>query len=76
MEITLGQLLQYLDKESDPIDRVQIVTEEQDWEDAAEVTINSELLVPFLDRRIMFMGIDESYRDRRAVIRATIASCK
>ena len=44
-KITLAQLLQYYDMEDDPVDRIQIVMPDQDWDDAADLPVDSELLI-------------------------------
>jgi hypothetical protein len=54
--ITFGQLLQYLD----PVDRVQVVSGYQDWDEADELSVKSELLNPFEDYSIQFMRIEET----------------
>ena len=54
--ITFGQLLQY----SDPVDRVQVVSGEQDWEEADELNVKSELLKPFSDYVVQFMRLEKT----------------
>ena len=70
-KITLGQLLQYYTKE-EPCDRIQVVTEEQDWTDAAEVAIDSELLKPFEGYAVEFMSLERSLAGWKPVLRVTI----
>ena len=72
--ITLGQLLQYFDCESEPVDKIQVATEKQEWDDAAELAADSELLRPFMGFYVESMGLEDSLTGRKTVIRVSI--CK
>lgn len=65
--ITFGQLLQY----SDPVDRVQVVSGDQDWEEADELNVKSELLKPFGNYVVLFMRLEETVSGK-PVIRVAI----
>ena len=50
-QIQLWQLLQYLGEKDDPDNagRIQIVTENREWDDYEELSVLSDLLEPFKD---------------------------
>ena len=70
-KITLSELLQYYDKETEPVDRIQIVTGGHDWDSPDEFNIDSELLEPFADYIVTDMCCEESFR-KSPVIRVSI----
>lgn len=72
--IKLGQLIQYFDCESEPADKIQVATENQDWDDAAELDADSDLLRPFMDFYVESMGLEDSADGKKTVIRVSI--CK
>ena len=49
LRISLSQLLQYYDMAEIPVDRIQIVMPDRDWDDPDEVSINSDLLISVRD---------------------------
>ena len=70
-KITLSQLLQYYDKIEAP-NRIQIVTGNNDWDFADELTVNSKLLEPFGDSNITDMSCEKSFKDGSPVIRISL----
>lgn len=70
-KITLSQLLQYYDKIEAP-NRIQIVTGNNDWDFADELTVNSKLLEPFGDSNITNMSCEKSFQDGSPVIRISL----
>lgn len=73
MKITLEQLLQYFDCSEDHIDRIQVVTGGNDWDNADELAVNSELLTPFLKRIVSNMSCEKSFRNNDHVLRVELA---
>lgn len=73
-KITLEQLLQYFEMEDDPVDKVQIVTENQEWDYADELYGNSELLKPFRNWIITDIRCEESYESKKPILRIVIQS--
>ena len=78
-QITLRQLIQYYDREDEPADRLQIVTD-QEWDSADELAADSALLVPFLDWTVADLRCEKSFSGGEPVIRVSIrkisASCE
>ena len=70
--ITLKQLLAYFDPERKPVDRVQVVSWKQEWEQADELSVNSDLLDPIRDCQVMAMECTESYIDKKPVLKVLI----
>ena len=70
--ITLENVLQYYEMDSDPVDRIQIVTNNQNWENAGELYVDSELLNPFRSFTVTDMRCEESRFDRKPVLRVLI----
>lgn len=73
-KIMLKDLLQYIEDEDEPANRIQIVTGGQEWDSADELGADSELLAPFKEWVVLWMRSEESYKDRIPIIRAFI--CK
>ena len=71
-KIILKQLLQYYDLSLEPADRIQIVTDGQDWDDADELSVNSDLLKPFSDWTVADMSCEKAFSDERPIIRVSI----
>lgn len=69
--VTLEQILQYL-KNDEEREIIQIVTENNDWDDAYEVTADCELLKPFYDYTVTDLRSDLSYMDGEPVIKVGI----
>lgn len=67
--ITLEELLQYYDDETDLI---QIVLTGHDWDDAYELMVSSELLKPFVRYIVTDMRCEESYMNKTPVLRVGI----
>lgn len=72
MEITLGQLLQYYDDEQAFVERIQIVTEDHDWNDADELFVGSDLLSSFTDWIVYCMFCEKSFYNGTPIIRVGI----
>lgn len=70
--ISLKQLLGYYELEGEP-EHIQVVSGNQGWDDADEVSFNSLLLKPFLAWKVKYMNLEKSYRDNKSVIRIAIA---
>ena len=70
MKVTLEQLLQYFDKGEEFDNRIQIVTDGCDWQNASEVWVGSELLKPFMKRLVSDMSCELS--KGKAVLRIAI----
>ena len=68
----LASLLLYYDWKQEPIDRIQIVTPDHDWNDADEVNVNSDLLSPFLEWEITDLRCEYSFIDRTPILRVLI----
>ena len=49
LRISLSQLLELYDMEEIPVDRVQIVMPDRDWDDPDELSVNSDLLITVRD---------------------------
>ena len=67
--ITLGQLAQYM---NDAQAMIQIVMPGHDWDDIDEISAGSELLDPFYDYIISYMGCEISCISGDPVIRVQI----
>lgn len=74
--MNLARLLLYYDWKQDPIDRIQIVTGDHDWDEADEINVDSELLTPFYDWEITDMRCELSFIDKSPVLRALIEPVK
>lgn len=70
--ITLGQLVQYLDIKPDVCEMIQVVMPGHDWDDCDEISAGSELLEPFYDYCISFMGCALSFLNGDPVMRVQI----
>ena len=71
-KITLEQLLQYFDEQTDPQYRIQIVMPNEEWDCAAEMWVGSELLKPFMKYFVQEIGYEESYFDKKPLIRVSL----
>ena len=71
-KIMLGQILQYFDQLQDPVDRIQIVTTSQDWDNADEVSIDSDLLIPFGTWIVTELRYELSYYNKKPLVRVSI----
>jgi hypothetical protein len=58
--------------DSDPVDRIQIVTKDQEWENAGELYVDSGLLIPFMKFPVTDMRCEESRFDRKLLLRVMI----
>ena len=72
IKMILASLLLYYDWKQEPIDRIQIVTPDHDWNDADEVKVNSDLLSPFLEWEITDLRCEYSFIDRTPILRVLI----
>ena len=70
MKVTLEQITQYYDEESN--DQIQIVLGNAEWDDAYELPVNSELLKPFLNYIVTDMRCEESYLNKKPVLRVAL----
>ena len=68
--ITLRQLTRYFALYDD--ERIQIVFNEDDWNDFAEVQMYSKLLMPYMSCEITDLGVEKSVHGNTYVIRAVI----
>ena len=75
-KITLSQLLSYFNYDEMIPSRIQVVTSDKDWNKADELYVDSELLDPFLDYMIMYMGFEKSYEDGSPILRVSIDGTK
>ena len=64
--------MQYFDMEDDPVDKIQIVATNQEWDYADELYGNSELLQPFWNWVITDIRCEESYENKRPILRIII----
>ena len=71
-KITLEQLLQYFDAQEDPQNYIQIVCPNDSWECATEVWVGSDLLTPFMKYYVQEIGYEESYYEKKPLIRVSI----
>lgn len=69
--IKLWQILQYLTM-ADRTELIQIVTNDNDWDDAHELSADCELLEPFYDYLVTDMSFELSYMSGEPVIRVGI----
>ena len=70
--MNLAKVLLYYDMEQEPMDRIQVVTGGRDWDDADELLVDSELLIPFLSWEVTEMRGEHSFIDGSPVIRVAI----
>ena len=70
--ITLAQLLQYADPQTEPKIYIQIVMPEEEWDCAVQLWVGSELLTPFMGYFIYEIGYEESYFDKKPLIRVSL----
>ena len=70
--VLLDEILQYYDMCDDPVDTIQIVTADRDWDDADEVKVDSDLLSPFYQWEVTAMRCEMSFMDDRPVLRVLI----
>ena len=75
-KITLAQLMQYADSKTEPQIMIQIVTEDEEWECATELWVGSGLLKPFMDYFVEEIGYEESFFDKKPLIRVSIIKPK
>ena len=71
-KITLEQLLQYFDEHTDPEYRIQIVMPNEEWDCATEMWVGSELLKPFMKYFVQEIDYEESYFDKKPLIRVSL----
>ena len=68
----LVKLLLFYDLEAYPIDRIQVVTGDRDWDQADELLVNSDLLITFYLWEVTEMRSERSFIDGSPVIRVLI----
>lgn len=68
----LVKILLFYDLEQDPVDRIQVVTGDRDWDQADELLVNSDLLIPFYLWEVTEMRSERSFIDGSPVIRVLI----
>lgn len=71
-KITLGQLLQYADPQTEPEIDIQIVAPEDNWDCAVQLWVGSSLLKPFMDYIVTEIGYEENYFTKDPLIRVAI----
>ena len=72
-KITFGQLMQYADPETEPEIMIQIVVDDEEWDRETELWVGSPLLKPFMDYVVDEIGYEESYFDKKPLIRVSIS---
>ena len=72
-KITFRQLMQYADPETEPKIMIQIVVDDEEWDGATELWVGSPLLKPFMDYVVDEIGYEESYFDKKPLIRVSIS---
>jgi len=69
--VKLGQIIQYLTMD-DRREMIQIVTQDNDWDDAHELSADCELLEPFYDYVVTDMSFESSFMSGEPIIRVGI----
>lgn len=70
-KISLAQLLRYYELEGYP-EWIQIVSGNQDWDNADEMSFDSVLLKPFSEWKVQYLKTEKSYRSGKPIIRVSI----
>lgn len=73
-KIRLKQLMRYFDQEDEGVmDRIQIVTEEQEWRYAGELYVNSDLITLAGSWFVEWMRIEHAFDTQTPIIRVFIS---
>lgn len=70
--ITLAQLLQYADPQTEPKIDIQIVMPDEEWDWAVQLWVGSELLKPCMNLYIAEIGYEKSYFEDKPLIRVSL----
>lgn len=70
--ITLAQLLQYADPQTEPKIYIQIVMPDEEWDCAVELWVGSELMKPCMNLYIAEIGYENAYCSNEPLIRVSL----